>query len=175
MESSYFETPNPQVLGVADQFRDAYDQLKIKAVPGAGLLLPLLHCGSIAIELYLKSLGSHDDYAPDSSGVGRIVHANPPSRTHDLVPLLEHIPAIVRKNLRDRFRKEADGVLNNHLHAIEGVFLWSRYPFSRETRQRDGQVKNVDSMLRFLATFSHETETRSYPRPQAMARRRSKK
>lgn len=58
----FHEIPNPQVLYSARQFRNGY-LLLIRHSP-AGVLLPALHCASIALELYLKSLSAHPRWPP---------------------------------------------------------------------------------------------------------------
>ncbi len=129
----YREVPNSQVLDAAEQFHAAFRSL-IAASPDGGVLLPALHCASIALELYLKSLSARELELPDPvlPDVATI-HAEARTPSHKLTNLFDLVPSAeqqlleLAKQSRPRLNDYAD--IRDLFGVHESMFIASRYPF----------------------------------------------
>lgn len=126
------QVPNAQIRDCADSFKAAWDLLKIQP-PGFGYILPQINSGSIAIELYLKSLSAYVVHTPEPSinDEGRwalvtlnedvdelavvmestsfdglaLVTAEPKLPVHGLRKLFNEIDSDIQKNLKLAYSK----------------------------------------------------------------------
>jgi len=148
--------PNPQVLNDAEQYFRAYRILEASH----DVLLPTLQTGAIALELYLKCLGAEDIHIaegePSIPDLQR-VHANA-AHSHELVKLLQEIPADTRTRLRDAFEanplSQQEGSFEKRLGQLEGLFFDSRYPFEEGRRVDRYPPSLLQGLLRFLHEFA---------------------
>lgn len=143
------EIPNPQVKDVADQFFDAHR--KLNEVQG-GTLMPMLHCGMIAIELYLKSLRADDDDVAEGEGwVKR--HAKPTSG-HRPTHLFNRLYPDIQACLESEFQCIAPGVdLRETLRNVEFAFTASRYPYESSREFAGEAMGEIDLLASFLSEF----------------------
>jgi hypothetical protein len=152
------ETPDPQILETARQYKAAWDKLG-ESGP-SGVLYPRLHCAVIAVELYLKCLAAQAIDMPGDDGVCT-VYAEPIRRGHGLVPLLQAIPDDVRGGLESDFRRRfSGGELDAELERYEGAFEASRYPYEPSNDVSQYRLDRLNDLLAFLADFVQELELR---------------
>lgn len=128
----HLQIPNKQVKVIADEYFDA--SKKIFELLCA--VMPMLHCGVLAIELHMRSL------------VAR------PIETHDLVELFNALEPKVRREVSsaysDAFRGED---LKSALVDLDSTFLFSRYPYEPKAVIPDGCVTSIRALSVFFATF----------------------
>ena len=148
------EIPNPQILDAADQYEEAR-KLLAEQPPGSGVLLPLMNTAAIAVELYLKCLSAElihveDEQIPEVS----CVYAEPTSREHNLVALLDAIPLDVRCSLISAFRSRWNKDLQRVLTELEGVGLETRYPFEHDINITRYNLQDLMGLADFLGRFA---------------------
>lgn len=145
----FHEAPNSQVLGAAEQFHNGY-KLMIGAALGAGVLLPALHCASIAMELYLKALSAREVKVPFDLG-GAYIYAKAPAKSHRLEALFDEAPTDFRQAIdaevtkRDRLARYADG--RAALAAHNSMFMSSRYPFEPQSEISGIEIYALNEIL----------------------------
>src|SRR5262249_18515335 len=128
----YREVPDPQVLGTAREYDTAFFAL-IELGPGAGVLLPALHCGALALDLFPKAWTAHQVEVLDEDDLGVTIYADVDEHAHGLAERLQSTPEEFQKNLHARFRAtpclESIGSAGEVLKGFEGLFVASRYPY----------------------------------------------
>ena len=135
------EIPNPQVLDAAKQFRDGFSVM-LAQPPLSGVLLPALHCASIALELYLKALSARDLEVPDSAFPGgAYIYAKASTQSHKLQELFDH----ARLSRHFYTVREA-------LEAHNAMFMASRYPFEPSSELSNVDIGALGEMLALLDT-----------------------
>ena len=163
----YHEIPNPQILDAARQFRDGFC-LMIRQPPYSGVLLPALHCASIALELYLKALSAHEievaDPAPTGGGY---VYAQSASKCHRLEDLFDKAPT----DIQDLMETAAGNM--PHLSGFSGVrkaleahnpmFIASRYPFEPNSELSDVKIQALDELVGLLDDVTRKAPHRWVP------------
>lgn len=158
----YLERPDGQVLDAADQYGTAFFRL-IELPPGTGVLLPALHCGALAIELYVKAWCAHQVAIDDGQGLGFLIRAIVPQRGHRPRELLPHTPP----DFRDAFAREcaASDVLVQYggvdavLAGFEDLFVSSRYPYEPEHRITDYPIDALGACVTALRRATQRTRS----------------
>lgn len=150
----FHEIPNPQVLDAAKQFRDGF-QLMIEQPPFSGVLLPALHCASIALELYLKSLSAREVEVPDTSfGEGAYIHARSSVISHRLEDLFDRaspdIQQLIEKASGRFSRLSRFSGVRDALKAHNEMFMASRYPFEPGSELSGIRIETLDELLQLL-------------------------
>ena len=148
------EIPNPQVLDAAKQFREGF-LLMIAQPPCSGVLLPALHCASIALELYLKSCSAHEIEVPDSAFPGAsYIYAESQARSHKLEDLFDQAPSylrdVIEKGLEGMPRLYRFSSVRDALEAHNGVFMASRYPFEPTSDLGAVEMEALSELLQLL-------------------------
>lgn len=126
----------------------------IQQPPGSGLLLPALHCASIALELYLKSLSARELEIRDVLVGGAYIYAQSAASIHALEDLFDMAPADIRQliehevgqSIRLRFFGSARSALGAH----NSMFMASRYPFEASSELQDVKIEALDDLLQVL-------------------------
>ena len=65
--------------------------------PGSGVLLPALHCASIALELYLKSLSAREIEKRGPIGEWKYIYAEATAKSHKLEDLFDQAPPDIQQ------------------------------------------------------------------------------
>ena len=148
------EIPDPKVRDAADQFDNARLLLAVQS-PGSGLLLPLLNNAIIAIELYLKSLGSIVVCTPNPGFPEcSIVTAEAEVKGHGLIDILESIPDDIRQALEQEYAAKHTGrMLRDDLNQYEGLFITSRYAFEKGKSLDKYPLPTLMDLCSFLRDF----------------------
>jgi hypothetical protein len=148
-ERPFHEIPNSQVLDAADQFHDGYT-LMMAAGAAGGVLLPALHCASIAMELYLKALSAREIEVPFELG-GAYIYAKAPAKSHKLEDLYNEAPADFRSAIdaeiakHIRLSKYSGG--SAALAAHNAMFMSSRYPFEPQSKLDGIEMNALNELL----------------------------
>lgn len=151
------QIPDAQVRDAADQYDDARQLLDALPI-GTGVVLPLLNTAAVAVELYLKSLGSQTIHRPEAGfpAVSR-VYAAPEVKRHMLDELLDAIPDDIRRQLEDEFMAErptGDALkLREVLQTYENLFVASRYPFEEGMDITQYPLPQLMRLCEFLRDF----------------------
>jgi hypothetical protein len=148
------EIPNPQVLDAAKQFRDGF-RLMIQQPPFSGVLLPALHCASIALELYLKSLSAREVEVPDPLFAGsEYIHARSSAKSHRLEDLFDRalpdIQQLIEKASGRFSRLSRFSDVRDALKAHNEMFMASRYPFEPGSELSGIGIETLDELLQLL-------------------------
>lgn len=118
------------------------------------MLLPALHCASIALELYLKSLSAHEIEEPAALAGGAYIYAKSPSKSHKLEDLFDQAPADIQQLIdnsamaRDRLRHF--GSTRKALESHNTMFMASRYSFEPSSALEGIVIEALDELLQVL-------------------------
>jgi hypothetical protein len=151
------EIPNPQVLDAAKQFRDGFSVM-LAQPPLSGVLLPALHCASIALELYLKALSARDLEVPDSAFPGgAYIYAKASTQSHKLQELFDHAPTNIQQLIENGL--SGTSRLSRHFYTVRealeahnAMFMASRYPFEPSSELSNVDIGALGEMLALLDT-----------------------
>ena len=150
----YRELPDPQVLDAASQYAHGFDIL-ITLPPGSGVLLPAMHSGAIALELYLKAWGAEQIEVDAGTGTGIVtVHARPAAvGGHGLEALLGETPQSFRDALEPLMAPFGGSVAA--VRSFEGLFVASRYPYEEG---RDITQFSLDALTSLVHALREATQ-----------------
>jgi hypothetical protein len=147
-----YEIPNPQVRAHAEQIADTaiflYGHiLEINCVPS------VLLEGTLAIELYLKSLSSRTIAHPLDGIAGYQLTATPMCRTHLLDDLFDAIDEPIRNELQVAYAA-APAIprvtsLRDALNRYRSLFVGIRYVFEA----RDGGGNDITGLIDLVKLF----------------------
>jgi hypothetical protein len=160
----HHELPNVQVHESAQQFHAGYTLL-ISQPPGAGVLLPALHCASIALELYLKSLSAREVELPDSTFPDLVfIHAESAAISHRLEKLFDLAPIDVQAALNNEIKKQPRlqqfGSARLALADRNPMFMASRYVFEAHRSLNGIEIASLTALLDAIATGIKSVPTR---------------
>ncbi len=136
--------------------------------PFSGVLLPALHCASVALELYLKSLSAREVEIPDTVlAGGAYIHAQSTAKSHWLEDLFEQAPPDIQQLIEEasgRFpRLRRFSGVRKALKAHNPIFMASRYPFEPSSELNGVEIEALDELLRLLDDAISETPCRWVP------------
>jgi hypothetical protein len=151
----YHEIPNIHVLESAEQFHSGYTSL-IGQGAGAGVLLPALHCASIALELYLKSLSAREVELPDSTFPDLVfIHAKTAKNSHRLEKLYDLAPAdwqaALDAEVKKRPRLQQYAGARPALAERNPMFMASRYVFEAHQTLDGIEINTLNELLDAVA------------------------
>ncbi len=155
------EVPDGQILDAANDFLTAFSALA-QSLPGGGVLYGALHCGAIAIELFLKAWTAEQVEVPHDDGLGAMVFARAVDKGHALVARFNSAPV----QFREAFGRECQSseILRDLgepvpvLERFEGLFAASRYPFEPAHDIRRYSVEQVAACIDALARATEKTK-----------------
>ena len=154
--------PNPQIWGAAEQYYQACVILEEEQLDDR-TLLPLLHSGAIALELYLKCLEATDVYQKvEDTLVQDLERFHAEARpTHRLSELLKEIPVDTRNRLIAAFEssplRRRTSTFEKLLGLYEHLFAVSRYPFEEKHHIKRYSPETLLGLIHFLRdTANHE-------------------
>lgn len=162
-QRSSHEIPNPQVREAADQFQQGF-KLMIEQVPGTGVLLPALHCASIALELYLKSLSAREVEKPSPIGDWMYIHAAAPAKSHKLENLFDEAPTDIQQLLEQAGgqleRVHRLGGVRKVLETLNSMFMASRYPYEPDRALENVEIYTLEELLLVFRNVIHKAPSR---------------
>lgn len=162
LRAPYRELPDGQVLDAAAQYESAFRYL-IGLPPASFVLLPALHTGAVALELYVKAWGVYQVEIPDPAGLGVIVRARMDAYGHRLVKLLDATPKAFRDALERRCK--ATPLLNSlggatqALATCDGLFVASRYPYEQDKDIRRFRIDVLGACIDALSSATDDTRS----------------
>lgn len=147
--------PNPQIWDAAEQYYQACVILEEQQLDER-TLLPLLHSGAIALELYLKCLGAKDRYQKVEDTLIQDlerVHAEA-CPTHRLSKLLKEISVDTRNRLIAAFEssphRRQTSSFEELLGRYEHLLAASRYPFEEKHQIERYSPETLLGLIHFL-------------------------
>jgi hypothetical protein len=137
------EIPNDYVAHAASQYRDAAEFL-LRQLPQLNCVLPLMMVSGLAIELYLKSLNSKNEYhdLKEECGAqsGYRVTAEAGQWGHLLIKLFDGLDPTIKDELQQFYAGApviaGAATIRDALRPFDDVFLYSRYPFEDQWSHR---------------------------------------
>lgn len=161
------EIPNVGVVDAAEQFHAGYQLLR-KAPLQAGVLLPMLQAGAVAMELYLKSLAAREDEVQEHTFSPVVtVYAKAKITSHDPVALYGEAPPVARTAIdaeiaRDERLSRYGGAVDV-LKAHAKLFQSSRYPYERQSTFDGVTMEGLDALLLALQAAVRRTPSHLIP------------
>jgi hypothetical protein len=157
------EIPNAHVASAASQYRESAEIL-FRQPPQilCRLPLPLMNVCALALELYLKSLNSKNEYHDLEREIGLKsgyrVTAEPVQRDHSLLNLYDGLDPKIQNELH-QFYAATPAVpgavtFRDALQVYPNLFLYSRYPFENQWSERQGTViDHLVALVRLMGRF----------------------
>lgn len=132
--------------------------------PGSGVLLPALHCASIALELYLKSLSAREIEKPSPIGEWKYIYAKATAKSHKLEDLFDQAPPDIQQLIEQAGgqgeRLLRLGGVRKVLEAYNPMFMGSRYPFEPERVLENVELNTLEELLLVLHDVIHTVPPR---------------
>ena len=141
---------NWQVVEAAQQYEAAY-----KTLMKGNQVLAALHCGFLALELYLKSLSAKEYLQEDPETLGEFIYAEPAKYIHELDKLFDCAPVDFQDALNRAFEQRMSQDrrfkdVKEALASFNRMFMGSRYPFDPKQNVNGIVISDLNNLLDVL-------------------------